>query len=109
MNGMILWAPKNLSYWIGSVYVAFAFMWYVKRYKTAWWEKYNYILSAALTGGVAFSAIIIFFAVQWKEVPLDWWGTNINDQTMDGGGGNAPLVLLPELPAKGYFGPDSWH
>lgn len=107
INGMITWAPTNLSYWIGSVYVAFAFMWYMKRYKTAWWEKYNYVLSAALTGGVAFSAIIIFFAVQWNEVPLPWWGNTVNDNTLDTFG--APLVLLQDLPEKGYFGPDTWH
>lgn len=107
-NGMLLWAPWNLSYWWGGLYVAFAFMWYLKRYKTAWWEKYNFVTAAALQGGVAFSAIIIFFAVSWKEVDLDWWGNTVNDMTMDGGGGDAPLVLLP-LPEKGYFGPDYWY
>ncbi|KAJ2966614.1 hypothetical protein NQ176_g10065 [Zarea fungicola] len=84
-------------------------MWYLRRYKTAWWEKYNYVLSAALTGGVAFSAIIIFFAVQWKEVDVNWWGNLVNGNTMDGGGGDAPMVLLQDLPAKGYFGPDKWY
>lgn len=108
-NGMLTWAPTNLSYWWGTVYMSFAFMWYLRRYKTAWWEKYNYVLSAALTGGVAFSAIIIFFAVQWKEVDVNWWGNLVNGNTMDGGGGDAPMVLLTDLPAKGYFGPDKWY
>ncbi|KAK3175805.1 oligopeptide transporter 6 [Lecanicillium sp. MT-2017a] len=107
-NGMLLWAPYNLSYWWGGVYVSFAFMWYMKRYKTAWWEKYNYVTSAALTAGVAFSAIIIFFAVEWKTVDVNWWGNSINSKTMDGGGGNAPLVLRTEMPPKGYFGPGTW-
>ncbi|XWX02402.1 hypothetical protein V2A60_010439 [Cordyceps javanica] len=108
-NGMIGWAPTNLSYWIGGVYVSIAFMWYLKRYKLAWWEKYNYVLAAGLQGGVAFSAIIIFFAVQWKEVDINWWGNSVNDKTMDGGGGDGPLVLLTEMPAKGFFGPDTWY
>ncbi|KAJ3499348.1 hypothetical protein NLG97_g394 [Lecanicillium saksenae] len=108
-NGMLGWAPTNLSYWTGGLYMSIAFMWYLRRYKLAWWEKYNYVLAAGLQGGVAFSAIIIFFAVQWKEVDVNWWGNLVNTQTMDGGGGDAPLVLLTELPAKGYFGPDKWY
>jgi OPT family small oligopeptide transporter len=110
MNGMITWAPRNLSFWIASIYPAFIFMYWIKRYKTAWWEKYTYILQAALTGGVAFSAIIIFFAVQWKEVDLSWWGTNILDNTRDGGSESLPpLILKTELPATGHFGPDYWY
>lgn len=59
MNGMITWAPYNLSFWTGGFYVSVAFMYYLRRYKTAWWEKYNYVLSAGLSGGMAFSAVII--------------------------------------------------
>ncbi|KND86496.1 Oligopeptide transporter 2 [Tolypocladium ophioglossoides CBS 100239] len=107
MNGMLLWAPTNLTYFTGGFYVSFAFMYYLKRYKTAWWEKYNYVLSAALTGGVAFSGIIIFFAVQYHPHTIDWWGINVLTNTIDGGTGQS--ALLPNLPAKGYFGPDSWY
>jgi len=106
MNGMLFWAPTNLTYYTGGFYISFAFMYYLRRYKTAWWEKYNYVLSAALTGGVAFSGIIIFFAVQYHPVTLDWWGVNVLEQTVDGGAGQT--ALLTELPEKGYFGPDSW-
>ncbi|KAH8659988.1 oligopeptide transporter protein [Xylariales sp. PMI_506] len=105
-NGMLYWAPYNLTYWTGGFYVSFAFMYYLRRYKTAWWEKYNYVLSAALTGGVAFSGIIIFFAVQYYPVTLDWWGVNILGETLDMGSGQ--LALIPDLPDKGYFGPDTW-
>ncbi|KAK0648566.1 oligopeptide transporter protein [Cercophora newfieldiana] len=106
INGMLFWAPNNLTYYTGGLYLSFGFMYYLRRYKTAWWEKYNYVLSAALTGGVAFSGIIIFFAVQYYPVELDWWGVNVKDQTIDGGAGQT--ALLDKLPAKGYFGPDSW-
>ncbi|KAG5979052.1 hypothetical protein E4U55_005617 [Claviceps digitariae] len=105
-SGGLGWAPLNLSYFTGGLYVSAIFMYYLKRYKTAWWEKYNYVLSAALTGGVAFSAIIIFFAVQYHPVDLDWWGVNILSNTIDGGAGQQ--ALLQDLPAKGYFGPDTW-
>ena len=105
-NGMLFWAPLNLSYFTGGLYVSFAFMYYLRRYKTAWWEKYNYVLSAALSAGVAFSAIIIFFAVQYHPVSIDWWGTNVLETTIDGGAGQVSIL---DLPAKGYFGPDSWY
>ncbi|KAK1751536.1 oligopeptide transporter 2 [Echria macrotheca] len=105
-NGMLFWAPLNMTYFTGGLYVSFVFMYYLRRYKTAWWEKYNYVLAAALTGGVAFSAIIIFFAVQYHPVTLDWWGVNVLSATVDGGAGQT--ALLPDLPEKGYFGPDTW-
>ncbi|KAM4067127.1 OPT oligopeptide transporter protein [Hirsutella rhossiliensis] len=77
INGMLQWAPVNLTYFTGGFYFSFAFMYYLKRYKTAWWEKYNYVLSAALTGGVAFSGIIIFFAVQYNPKKINWWGNDV--------------------------------
>lgn len=107
VNGMLYWAPLNVTYMMGGFYFSLAFMYYMRRYKTAWWEKYNYVLSAALTGGVAFSGIIIFFAVQYYPVTVSWWGTNILGETIDGGAGQQ--VLVTQLPAKGYFGPDTWH
>ncbi|KAK4442623.1 oligopeptide transporter 2 [Podospora aff. communis PSN243] len=106
-NGMLMWAPINLTYFTGGFYVSFAFMYYLRRYKTAWWEKYNYVLSAALSGGVAFSAIVIFFAVQYHPVTLDWWRVNVLGATIDGGAGQTALIT--ELPEKGYFGPDTWY
>ncbi|KAL6877633.1 OPT oligopeptide transporter domain-containing protein [Trichoderma longibrachiatum] len=106
-NGMLQWAPLNLTYFTGGLYFSFAFMYYLRRYKTSWWEKYNYVLSAALTGGVAFSGIIIFFAVQYHPKNISWWGVDVLGQTIDGGAGQQ--TLLTQLPAKGYFGPDTWH
>lgn len=83
-------------------------MYYMKRYKLAWWEKYNYVMSSALTGGMTFSAIIIFFAVQYHPIELNWWGADIISETIDGEGGTQK-ALLTQLPEKGYFGPDKWY
>ena len=106
-NGMLYYAPLNLSYYTTGLYLSIIFMYYLKRYKTAWWEKYNYVLSAAMSGGVAFMGLIIFFAVQYHPKPLDWWGNNIVDTGVDGfAGQSARFTTLPE---KGYFGPDTWH
>ncbi|UNI13290.1 oligopeptide transporter 6 [Purpureocillium takamizusanense] len=107
ITGFLIWAPLNLAYYTGALYLAFYFMYYLKRNKTAWWEKYTYVLSAALTGGLAFSAIIMFFAVQYYPKELHWWGNDVNGNTIDGGAGRT--ALLPVLPDKGYFGPDSWY
>lgn len=94
------YAPYNLSYATGGMYVSFAFMWYLRNRYTSWFEKYTYVLSAGLSAGVAISAIIIFFAVQYKEVDLSWWGNNVSFVGADGADGP-----LDPLPAKGYFGP----
>ncbi|KAJ5725985.1 uncharacterized protein N7483_007342 [Penicillium malachiteum] len=106
-NGFLWWAPINLTYFTGGLYLSGIFMYYLRRYKTAWWEKYNYVLAAGLTGGVAFSGIIIFFAVQYHPQSISWWGNNVLDATIDGGIGQQALIT--ELPAKGYFGPDTWN
>lgn len=107
LNGMLYWAPTNLSYWTSGLYFSIVFMYYLRRYKTAWWEKYNYVLSAALSGAVAFSGIIIFFAVQYHPVTVSWWGNNVVSSGIDGGVGQQ--ALLTELPSRGYFGPDTWY
>lgn len=107
LRGMLEWAPLNLTYFTSGLYFSVAFMYYLKRYKTAWWEKYTYVLSAALSGGVAFSGIIIFFAVQFHPVSVQWWGNNVTASGIDGHVGRQ--ALLTELPAKGYFGPDTWY
>lgn len=105
ITGAMGWAPNNLSYTTVGVYLSLYFMYYLRRYKTAWWEKYNYVISAGLTGGMAFSGIIIFFAVQWNPVSVNWWGTNIISATIDGGAGRQSLVPIPE---SGKFGPATW-
>lgn len=107
MNGFLFWAPNNLSYFTGGLYAAAAFMYYLRRYKTAWWEKYNYLLSAAMTGAVAFCGIIIFFAVQYHPKDIDWWGVSIVANTIDGRGldGEQSSLLKP----NGTFGPAKWN
>ena len=70
--GVTYWAPSNLTYMLNGLYFSFAFMYYLRRYKIAWWEKYNYVLAGALDGGVAFAAIIIFFSVQYHPKYVSW-------------------------------------
>lgn len=70
----------------------------------AWWEKYTYVLSAALGAGVAICALIMFFAVDYHPKPLSWWGNTVSSAGLDG----STTGLLP-MPARGYFGPEKGH
>ncbi|KAK9383567.1 OPT oligopeptide transporter protein-domain-containing protein [Kockiozyma suomiensis] len=103
LSGMTLFAPYNISYYIPGFYMSFAFMFFIRRRYLAWWEKYNYLLSSGLGAGLAFSVIIIFFAVQYHPKYVVWWGLNVLYSGVEGGEGQVSLLQVPEA---GYFGPD---
>lgn len=75
-------------------------MYWMPRHRLAWWAKYNYVLSAAFTAGVAVSALVMFFAVGYHPKELKWWGNKVSGAGVDG----SQVGLLP-LPDIGYFGP----
>lgn len=77
------------------------FMYWMPRHRLAWWEKYNYVLSAALSAGVSISAFALFFAVKHTLRHLVWLGNTVSGAGIDGTG----AALLP-LPERGYFGPE---
>ncbi|XP_073111639.1 oligopeptide transporter 4 [Elaeis guineensis] len=62
----------NYNSWI---VVGTVFNFFVYRYRKKWWERYNYILSAALDAGVAFMGVFLYFTLNLENVTLDWWGT----------------------------------
>lgn len=101
IHGFQHWAPSNLSYKTPGFILSCIFMYLLPKYRLAWWEKYNYVLSASLTAGVAISALIMFFAVGYHPVKLDWWGNRVSHAGMDG----KSVGILP-IPEKGYFGPE---
>lgn len=73
------------------------FNFFVFRYRKKWWQRYNYILSAALDAGVAFMAVLLYFTLSMENRSIDWWGT---------AGEHCPLATCPT--AKGVdLGPDS--
>ncbi|KAK6199220.1 OPT oligopeptide transporter protein-domain-containing protein [Scheffersomyces amazonensis] len=108
IGGMLIWAPYNLSYYTGGLYLSFFFMFYLKRKYQSWWTKYNYILTSGLSAGLAFSSIIMFFAVEYKTVYLSWWGNNVPYAGIDGGVGQQSLLDPTSVPG-GYFGPRAGH
>lgn len=110
IGGVLIYAPYNLSYYTSGVYVSIAFMWYIKKRYLQWWEKYTYVLGGALQAGLAFSAIIIFFSVQYTNVNLVWWGNTVSNGGIEGGNGQQSLYNTTLLP-NGYFGfgPGEFH
>ncbi|PKA53252.1 Oligopeptide transporter 4 [Apostasia shenzhenica] len=62
----------NYNSWaiVGTIFNFFVF-----RYRKKWWERYNYILSAALDAGVAFMGVLLYFSLTMDGYSLDWWGT----------------------------------
>ncbi|KAF3992122.1 hypothetical protein FT663_02439 [Candidozyma haemuli var. vulneris] len=101
--GFMAYAPYNLSYSTPGLYVSIAFMYYIRKKYTAWWEKYNYILASGIGGGIAFSAIIIFFAVHYHGYRVSWWGNTVNSTVLDY---TYPVRLnVTEHAPDGYFGP----
>jgi hypothetical protein len=73
--GMPPATPTNIATWLvtGTIFNYFVF-----RYRKGWWQKYNYVLSAALDAGTAFMGVLIFFALQNAHHDLRWWGTEVD-------------------------------
>ncbi|TVY83077.1 Sexual differentiation process protein isp4, partial [Lachnellula suecica] len=100
MYGAIIWAPYNLSYIWPAVPIAWLSMVYTKKHFLAFWSKYNYVLSAAFSSAIAIAAIIIFFALQFTSINLDWWGNEVSSKGCEG----TPCVRM-QLAEGEYFGP----
>lgn len=100
LYGALELAPYNMTYIWPGFCVSMFINYYVKSRYVGWWQKYAYVLTSALASGMAISAIIIFFAVQYKAKPIDWWGNNVPYAGVDGG---TYSCVLKELPESGHF------
>ncbi|KAI0757331.1 OPT oligopeptide transporter [Daedaleopsis nitida] len=93
----------NYSSWamVGAI-----FQWFMRRNHFRWWLRFNYILSAGLDIGVSVGAVIVFFALQYRNnggtgPQLNWWGNNVWLNTFDAMG-------MPRIIATEPFGPTEW-
>ncbi|KAG0046030.1 hypothetical protein BGZ83_008757 [Gryganskiella cystojenkinii] len=73
-----------------SIILCIIFQFYLFRYQKAWWQKYTFILAAALDAGTAFTGLFIFLFFGGLSASMSvtfpsWWG---NYYTPDGGNGN---------------------
>ncbi|KAH8887251.1 OPT superfamily oligopeptide transporter [Thozetella sp. PMI_491] len=105
MMGGIMWAPLNLSMMWQSLPFSWFFGVYIKDRWPGWWAKYALVLSTALTGGIALSALVQFFAITNSEVTVpDWWGTTQYTSTCD-----FRDCRYQTLDPGETFGPAGWH
>jgi hypothetical protein len=95
--GFSYWNTAIITWYIGwlcvginsSILTFFLVGWfsqfYLRKYKPAFFIKYNYILSAAMDGGTQVIVFIMTFAVfggSGKSVPFPlWWANNAGDDT----------------------------
>ncbi|KAK9455935.1 OPT oligopeptide transporter protein-domain-containing protein [Dipodascopsis uninucleata] len=94
MAGVNIWGQTyNLSYYTMGLWFSFFFMYYVKARYLAWWTKYNYVLTSALTAGTAFSAILIFATISYTQTSISWWGNKVSTAGIDGQSGTALYPL----------------
>ncbi|TVY49363.1 Sexual differentiation process protein [Lachnellula occidentalis] len=100
LYGAISWAPYNVSYLWPGVPIGWLSMVYMKKRFLAFWSKYNYVLSAAFSSGIALSAVIIFFALQYTNTSIEWWGNDVSFQGCE----DTPCVRN-HLADGDYFGP----
>ncbi|XP_008785648.1 oligopeptide transporter 3-like [Phoenix dactylifera] len=84
--GMPPATPTNIASWLitGTI-----FNFFVLRYRKEWWQKYNYVLSAALDAGTAFMGVLLFLALQNQHIGVHWWGTEVD---------HCPLASCPTEP-----------
>ncbi|EOA37544.1 hypothetical protein CARUB_v10011782mg [Capsella rubella] len=77
----------NFNCWI---IVGVIFNYFVFKYYKGWWQRYNYVLSAALDAGLAFMGVLLYFSLTMNGISIDhWWGAN---------GENCPLASCPTAP-----------
>lgn len=98
LNGVLYYCPYNISYVWPTVLVGFAFNYYIKHRYTRWWQKYAYVLTSSFMAGIAIAAIVIFFAVEYHQVQLNWWGNTVSYAGCDD-----KACTLKEIPASGHF------
>lgn len=94
--GGVNFAPYSFSYAWPAVPVAWLSWIYVRSRYLAFWSKYNFVLSAAFSAGIAIAGIVMLFSVQWAELEVSWWGNNQPYEGCEASGAPCRLVTLTE-------------
>ncbi|KAK0472323.1 OPT family small oligopeptide transporter [Armillaria novae-zelandiae] len=102
--------PASAVNYVPWAIVGFIFQYVIRRRHFSWWTKYNYVLSAAMDSGVAVSAVIIFFCLQYPmngnigiNTVQKWWGNTVPFSNADSAG--TPLLTVAD---GSFFGPSTW-
>ncbi|KAJ7872143.1 small oligopeptide transporter [Mycena olivaceomarginata] len=113
-NGPGLVPPTTALGYVPAAGVGFFFQYWIRRqvlpYSLSLWTKYNYVLAIGLDSGVAFTFLIIFFALQFpkngvigaKNI-LVWWGNTVTHTLYYGPqGAGTPVQTLAPGEKLGY-------
>ncbi|KAK0475963.1 oligopeptide transporter [Armillaria luteobubalina] len=91
--------PASAVNYVPWAIVGFIFQYVIRRRHFSWWTKYNYVLSAAMDSGVAVSAVMIFFCLQYPmngnigiNTVQKWWGNTVPFSNADSAG--TPLLTV---------------
>ncbi|KAL2788318.1 OPT oligopeptide transporter protein-domain-containing protein [Aspergillus keveii] len=76
LSGGHAWSPYNLGYMWPAVLPGWVSWNWLRRRYLGFWSKYNYVLSAAFSSGIAIAAVVIFFAVSDHGKEVDWIGNS---------------------------------
>ncbi|XP_065853763.1 oligopeptide transporter 1-like [Euphorbia lathyris] len=91
LSGTGAMPPARSVNYISWFAVALFFNFVVYHRYRKWWVRHNYILSAGLDAGVAFMAILCYFALQYQNIlGPEWWGLDLDD--------HCPLASCPTAP-----------
>ncbi|TYI28297.1 hypothetical protein ES332_A05G235200v1 [Gossypium tomentosum] len=63
----------NFNCWL---IIGFIFNYYVFKYRKGWWQRYNYVLSAALDAGLAFMGVLLYFTLTMHGISISRWGSD---------------------------------
>ncbi|KAG0263991.1 hypothetical protein DFQ27_001524 [Actinomortierella ambigua] len=93
-----------------SLIVCIIFQYYIARYHKGWWNRYTFILAAALDTGAAFTGLLIFLFLGGGISPKlvvnipSWWGNYYAED-----GSNAPYLSVDRCgAASGPADPTGW-
>lgn len=95
--------PATASNYMTWGIIGIFFQWFLRKRHFAWWHRYNFLLAAALEGGLALSSLFIFLAFSYPGVVLNWWGNTVDATTADYQG-----TPLARVSAGRIFGPSEW-
>ncbi|XP_042496907.1 oligopeptide transporter 4-like [Macadamia integrifolia] len=75
LGATALMPPATAMNYNSWIFVGTIFNFFVFRYQKKWWQRYNYVLSAALDAGLAFMAVLLYFTVTMENKSITWWGS----------------------------------
>lgn len=83
--------PARAVNFISFLAIGIFFNIYIYKVNKKWWARHAYIMAAALNAGVAFMAVMLFFALQTYDIQgPQWWGMDYDDHCL--------LALCPTAP-----------